>query len=138
MDKWLDHTKPYRQEHANIMIGPLKKDQYAFLKTITFYVNPDQLSALMIGAEYDASPDHPPAVVAPFGSGCMQLSALFTDMNSPRALVGSTDIAARKYIPRDLLAFTVTKPMFERLCKLEERSFLFKSFWKELKKSRQG
>ncbi len=137
MDKWLDHSKPYHQEYPNILIGPLKKEQYTFLKTITFYVNPDQLSALMIGAEYNASPDDPPAVIAPFGSGCMQISALFNDMNIPLAIVGATDIAARKHIPQNLLAFTVTKPMFENLCKLDERSFLFKSFWKELKKKRQ-
>jgi len=137
MNKWLDDSKPYNQEHPNILIGPLRKDQYSYLQTITFYVNPDQLSALMIGSEYHASPDDPPAVIAPFGSGCMQMSALFNDMNSPLAIVGATDIAARKYIPHDLLAFTVTKSMFEKLCKLDERSFLFKSFWKELKKSRQ-
>lgn len=138
MDKWLDHSKPYQQENPNILIGPLKKEQYMFLKTITFYVNPDQLSALMIGAEYNASPNDPPAVIAPFGSGCMQMSALFNDMDSPMAIVGATDIAARKYIPHDLLAFTVTKPMFERLCKLDERCFLFKSFWEKLRRIRQG
>jgi hypothetical protein len=43
-----------------------------------------------------------------------------------------TDIAARKHIPENLLAFTVTRPMFEELCNLDERSFLFKSFWTEL------
>jgi hypothetical protein len=137
MDKWLDHTKPYKQEHPNILIGPLKPDQYLYLKTITFFVNPDQLSALMIGAEYNSSPEDPPAVVAPFGSGCMQMVALIEDLNKPSSIIGTTDIAARKYIPANLLAFTVTRPMFENLCKLDERSFLFKSFWKELQKTRK-
>jgi len=137
MDKWLDHTKPYQQEHANILIGPLKPDQYSYIKTITFFVNPDQLSALMIGAEYNRSPEDPPAVIAPFGSGCMQMTALIEDLSRPSSIIGTTDIAARKYIPENLLAFTVTRSMFENLCSLDERSFLFKSFWKELKKMRK-
>lgn len=137
MDKWLDYTKPYQQEHPNILIGPLKPDQYSYLKTITFFVNPDQLSALMIGAEYNRSPEDPPAVIAPFGSGCMQMTALIGDLTKPSSIIGTTDIAARKYIPENLLAFTITRPMFENLCKLDERSFLFKSFWKELKKMRK-
>jgi hypothetical protein len=137
MDKWLDHTKPYQQEHTNILIGPLKPDQYFYLRTITFFVNPDQLSALMIGAEYNRSPEDPPAVIAPFGSGCMQMTASIGDLNRPSSIIGTTDIAARKYIPENLLAFTVTRSMFENLCNLDERSFLFKSFWKELKRMRK-
>jgi hypothetical protein len=35
-----------------------------------------------------------------------------------------------------ILAFTVTKPMFEQLCALDERSFLFKPFLKNLRKAR--
>jgi hypothetical protein len=137
MNKWLDHTKPYQQVHPNILIGPLKPNQYSYLKTITFFVNPDQLSALAIGAEYNQSPEDPPAVIAPFGSGCMQMVSLFEDLNKPLAVIGTTDVAARKYIPENLFAFSVTKSMFENLCKLDERSFLFKPFWKELKKKRK-
>jgi hypothetical protein len=137
MGKWLDAATPYRQENDNIFIGPLKPDQYVYLKTITLFVNPDQLSALAIGAEYKRSPEDPPAVTAPFGSGCSQLIGHFRDLTDPSAIIGMTDIAARRFIPGSLLAFTVTKPMFEQLCSLGERSFLFKSFWKELKQRRK-
>jgi hypothetical protein len=34
MDKWLDHTIPYKQEYENILIGPLKPDQYPYLKPL--------------------------------------------------------------------------------------------------------
>ena len=50
MCQWLENTKPYRLKHDHVVIGPLKEDQYSYLLTVTFYVNPDQLSALMIGA----------------------------------------------------------------------------------------
>jgi hypothetical protein len=137
MNKWLDAATPYRQEHENILIGPLKPNQYTYLKTITFFVNPDQLSALAIGAEYNRSPDDPPGVAAPFGSGCSQLIGQFKDITVPSAIIGMTDIAARRFIPGNLLAFTVTKTMFEQLCQLGVRSFLYKSFWKQLQLRRE-
>lgn len=138
MNEWLDVNRHYRQTHPFLVIGPLKPDQYEFLKTVTFYVNPDQLSVLMTGAQYRTGPFDPPPVIAPFGSGCMQLVTIFKDLNVPQAAVGATDIAMRQYLPPDVLAFTVTKPMFERLCELDENSFLYKPFWKNLKKSREG
>ena len=136
MNKWLDHSKPYKPGNPNILIGPLKVEQYMYLKTITFYVNPDQLSALMLGAQYNSAPGDPPAVIAPFGSGCMELLPLFEDINFPQAMIGATDIAMRQYLPPDILAFTVTKPMFQQLCELDERSFLYKPFWNDLMKVR--
>jgi hypothetical protein len=136
MNKWLDHNQPYRQEYPNILIGPLREDQYTYLKTITFFVNLDQLSALMLGAQYNSAPSDPPPVIAPFGSGCMELVPLFQDLNVPQAMIGATDIAMRQYIPPDILAFTVTKAMFKQLCALDEQSFLDKPFWKRLRKAR--
>ena len=136
MNQWLDHHNPYRQEHPNILIGRLREDQYEYLKSISFYVNPDQLSALMLGAEYNKSPNDSPAVIAPFGSGCMQLVTLFEDLNISQAIIGATDIAARQFLPPDILAFTVTKLMFKQLCELDEKSFLYKPFWKDLRKAR--
>ena len=136
MNQWLYHSKPYTPDNPNILIGPLKEDQYQYLKTITFYVNPDQLSALMLGAQYNNGPGGPPTVIVPFGSGCMELFPLFEDLDIPQAMIGSTDIAMRQYLPPDILAFTVTKPMFKQLCELDEHSFLYKPFWKDLIKAR--
>jgi len=136
MVRWLDHHRPYQQEHSNVLIGPLSKAQYGYLKSITFYVNPDQLSVLMTGAQYYSVPSDPPPVIVPFGSGCMELTSLFEDLNVPQAMIGATDIAMRQYLPPDLLAFTVTKPMFRQLCELDKGSFLYKPFWNNLRKSR--
>jgi hypothetical protein len=136
MNRWLDYQKPYVQNHPNLLIGPLKEDQYAYLKSITFYVNPDQLSALMLGANYNNAPGDPPAVIAPFGSGCGLMLALFEDLSIPQAMIGATDIAMRQHLLTDMLAFTVTKPMFEQLCQLDDRSFLSKPFWKNLRRAR--
>lgn len=136
MDQWLQENKSYQPEHESIFIGPLKEDQYKYLKTVTFLVNPDQLSMLMIGAQYFASPGDPEPVIAPFGSGCMQLVSSFEDLEAPQALIGATDMAMRQYFPPEIIAFTTTKSMYERLCKIDKNSFLEKGFIKNLKKAR--
>jgi hypothetical protein len=136
MKAWIGCRKPYRQEHPNILIGPLREDQYDHLKTITFFVNPDQLSVLMLGAQYHSAPGDPVPVIAPFGSGCMELVSLFESLDSAQAVIGATDIAMRQHLPPDILAFTVTKPLFARLCELDKGSFLYKPFWKNLRKAR--
>ncbi|HQG04144.1 MAG TPA: DUF169 domain-containing protein [Thermoleophilia bacterium] len=115
MEEWLDAVPGYTPRYEHILIGPLRADQYEYLRTVTFYVNPDQLAVLVTGASYYSRPDDPP-VMAPFGSGCSQLVAAIGDLDAPRAIVGATDQAMRKHLDPGLLAFTVTRPMFERLC----------------------
>ena len=136
MNQWFDQLGGYKQQHAHLLIGPLQEQQYEYLRTVTFYVNPDQLSILMHGAQYNHRPGAPLPVLAPMGSGCGQLAAVFDDMRIPQSVIGTTDIAMRQHLPSDILAFTVTRSMFEQLCELDERSFLYKSFWQNLRKVR--
>jgi len=135
MEKWIDSSRPYKATHPNIFIGPLKEAQWDYIKSVIFFVNPDQLSTLMIGAQYSSAPDGPLPVIAPFGSGCMELLP-FKDLSIPQAAIGATDIAMRQHLPPDILTFSVTKPMFRQLCSLDERSFLYKPFLKRLRKAR--
>ena len=137
MNRWLAYHKPFHKQHQDILIGPLREGQYEYLKSVTFYVNPDQLGLLILGASYNSAPGGCPPVIAPFGSGCMELVTLFDDLNAPQAVIGATDIAMRRYLPPDIIAFTVTRPMFKQLCELDERSFLYKPFWKNLLKARR-
>ena len=137
MEKWIDARRPYRPENAHLFIGPLKENAWAYARTVTFLVNPDQLSALAIGAQFRSAPDDPPPVIAPFGSGCSQL-APFRDLAVPQASIGSTDIAMRQHIPADIMNFSVTRSMFRQLCELDERSFLYKPFLERLKEARGG
>ena len=138
MDEWLRQAKSYRSRHGFLFVGPLKEDMYPFLKTVTFLVNPDQLSVLMIGAQYHSRPGDPEPVIAPFGSGCMQMLPLFENPDIPQAIIGATDMAMRQYLPPGILAFTVSIPMYERLCSIGENSFLDRAFIKSLKKARGG
>ena len=138
MCRWLGNLSPYMIKNGHIVIGPLKDGQYEYLKTVTFYVNPDQLSLLIHGAEYNNASVQDPPVITAFGSGCGQIAALLGDPDTevPRAAIGATDMAMREHLPPDILAFTVNRPMFEQLCALDENSFLYKHFWKRLRKAR--
>lgn len=137
MREWLEFREPYQMEHENLLFGLLRESEYRYLKTVTFFVTPDQLSILMIGAQLHSAPSDPEPVIAPFGSGCGQLITLFRDLNTPQAIIGATDMAMRKHLPPDILAFTVTRPMFELLCGIGSNSYLEKSFIRGLKKARK-
>lgn len=137
MRQWIDASQPYRSLHPHILIGPLKADQWNYLKSVTFFVNPDQLSVLVYGTQYFSAPDDPVPLISPFGSGCMELLP-FVDMDVPQAAIGATDIAMRHYLPANILSVSVTRSMFERLCDLGEDSFLNKPFLQRLRKSRKG
>ena len=137
MGKWIDAARPYRAENPHLFLGPLRDEAWPDLKTITFLVNPDQLSALAIGAQYHSTPDDSPPVIAPFGSGCSQLLP-FRNLDIAQASIGATDIAMRPHIPPDLLTFTVTRLMFKQLCELDQKSFLSKPFLQRLRQARGG
>lgn len=138
MNAWLDASPPYKPQYQYVMIGPIREEMEAYLKTVTFFVNPDQMSVLMQGAVYHSHPNDMQPVISPFGAGCGQLLSMFQDLNKPQAIIGTTDIAMRNNLPPDILGFTVTKPMLNRLLSLDrERSFLGKHFLKRLIESRK-
>ncbi len=118
------------------MVGPLKPELAGHLRTITFWVNADQLSVLQHGAYHHHAWNEPDPVTVPFGSGCSELVVPFRDLDAPQAVIGGTDIAMRDGLPREVLAFTVTLPLFAQLCTLGDESFLGKGFLGRLRKAR--
>ena len=77
-----------------------------YLKTITFWVNADQLCVLQHGAYHHHAWGEPDPVTVPFGSGCSELVVPFRDLDRPQAVIGGTDIAMRDGLPPGVLAFT--------------------------------
>jgi hypothetical protein len=138
MNQWLDFNHPYKPENEAIFVGPYIGEFYELMKSTTFFVNPDQLSVLMLAANYFAAPGDVTPVKAPFGSGCMEMLPLFDTFEAPQAILGSTDLAMREHLPANIMAFTVNKPMFENFCRISEDSFLTKPFLKRLKNARGG
>lgn len=106
-------------------------------KVVTLLVNPDQLSALVVLADY-ARPgiDN---VRIPFGSGCASLARhpfYEAEQENPRAVIGLTDISARFYLRKplgeDILSFTVPWSLFEEMEGNVSESFLTRFAWKSM------
>ncbi len=140
MNLWLDSAPHYTPVNGNLLIGPLKPGQYQYLRSVTWYVDPDQLSVLTAGAIYYSHPDDIDPLIARFGSGCMQLAALFDDLDAPQALIGSLDQAARADLDPCMVAFTVTRPMFDLLARwaADPKSSLHNRFLSTLMRARGG
>lgn len=102
-------------------------------KIVVFYANPDQLSALVVLANYGRPGGN--TVVIPFASGCQSTCLLPWDeaqKESPRAIVGMTDITARPMIDADLLSFSVPFRMFLEMEENVPGSFLDKHDWQKV------
>jgi len=134
----VDNAPTYRPERGNVLLGPLRPTLAAYLRTVTFWVNPDQLSVLQHGAYHHHAWGEPDPVTVPFGSGCSELVVPFRDLSLPQAAIGGTDVAMRGDVPAQVLAFTVTLPLYARLCELGAESFMGKGFLAHLRKARGG
>jgi hypothetical protein len=136
-ESWLDAHPTFTPQNGKILVGPVRDELAKYLRTVTFFVNPDQLSVLIYAAHYHAHPEDPEPVLAPFGSGCGLLFSMFPDLSRPQTVIGATDIAMRQHLPPDILGFTVTVPMLARLLSLDDgHSFLSKPFLKRLSTAR--
>ncbi len=105
--------------------------------SVTLFVTPDQLSACVILANYDQARSD--AVIIPHLAAC-QVAGIMSYQegasDSPRCLVGMTDITARKCLKSSLgdnhLSFTIP---WKRLREMEENvpgSFLGGDTWNSL------
>ena len=119
--KPLDHADPDKED----------------IKSVTFFVDPDQLSALVILANY-TDPDRE-NVCVPWAAGC-QVIGIFgyreLEREHPRGLIGMTDISARNTVraslPRNLMSFTAPWPQFLEMEGDVDSSFLHRQTWREL------
>ena len=68
---WVDDAPTYHSAYGHILIGPLKPELAGYLKTVTFWANPDQLSVLQRGAYHHHRWGERDPVTVPFGSACM-------------------------------------------------------------------
>lgn len=103
-------------------------------KVVAFLVNPDQLSALVVLANYARETNL--NVVAPFGAGCHNVCIIpyrEDDSGTPRAIIGLTDISVRKQVDKDILSFTVPYKMFLEMESNVEGSFLEREEWKKVR-----
>jgi uncharacterized protein (DUF169 family) len=107
-------------------------------EVVVFLVDPDRLSALVVLANYDRESNN--NVRMPYGAGCQTIGIFAyreATNESPHAIVGLTDLSARRYIARqvgrnDLLSFTVPFEMFREMEANVKGSFLERDTWHAL------
>jgi hypothetical protein len=106
-------------------------------ESIIFLVNPDQLSALVVLANYGRGDNE--NVCVPFGAGCQTIGIITyreARRQPPRAVIGLTDLSVRDHIHRqfgrEMLGFSVPFEMFLEMEGNVEGSFLQRDTWKKL------
>ncbi len=101
---------------------------------VSFIVNVDQLSALIVLANYGRVTNDNAAVQ--FAAGCHSIFLLPLAESKkplPKAIIGLTDVTARPFVEADKLSFTVPWSMFQEMENNVEGSFLEKHDWKKVK-----
>ena len=106
-------------------------------EVVVFLADMDQLSALVVLANYDRDTNE--SVIIPQAAGCQSIGIYpFEEARSqtPRAVVGLVDITARVQVKRqlkdDVMSFAVPFAMFLEMEGNVPGSFLERSTWKEL------
>jgi len=97
---------------------------------VVLLVNPDQLSALTVLANY--SRETFDNIIVRFGAGCQQTGIIAYQeclSDNPRAVIGLTDISVRGIFDKDILSFTMPYKMFLEMEGNVEGSFLQKAEW---------
>ena len=133
--EFIDSTKRPRLSQDELLIGPLRPEQWRHVLSVTFFVDPDRLAGVMTLAGYWSS--DPQMTVAPFSSGCGMILRSLGELDGDRAIIGCTDLAMRKYVPPEILSLTVSPQRFEKMTTVPEGSFLDKTWWNDLLKARK-
>jgi hypothetical protein len=128
--EFLDRAQPPRPGGSAILIGPLRLDAWAEVRSVTFFVDPDRLAALMTLAGFWSADND--LIAAPFSSGCALMWRALGEYDRDRPVIGCTDIAMRKYVPPEVLSLSVTPQRFEQMLGVPEGSFLDRDWWNGL------
>jgi len=133
---FIDNVHPVKPDKSYIVVKPLQDfatDEEP--ESVLFFVNADQLSALVFLSHYDA-PGSMDRVLAPFSSSCMALVTLplkLSRKNEDKAVIGNFDIAARTRMPADLLSFALPYSFLKKLAVFIPESFVTTHSWGILK-----
>jgi uncharacterized protein (DUF169 family) len=114
------------------------------VQSVIFFVEPDALSALTVLANY-REPETEHVRMAGTAAGCQSVGILpyaEADREQPRAVVGLTDLSARKYTRSSLgkhaMSFAMPWQMFLRMEEDVEDSFFQRETWRSLLGEQRG
>lgn len=123
-----------------VVVKPLKAvdPERDNVQTVTFLVEPDALSALIVLANY-SEPEGENVRFANAAAACQAIGLLSYHEGGrerPRAVVGMSDISARKHtratLGKYVMSFTVPWQMFLRMEGDVDNSFLQREKWRSL------
>jgi hypothetical protein len=133
---FVDNVNPVKPDKSYVVIKPL--EDFApneEPESVLFFVNPDQLSALVFLCHYD-SPGSMDRVLAPFSSSCMALITLplkLAQNKEDKAVIGNFDIAARTRMPADMLSFALPYSFLKKIAAILPESFVTTHNWQTIK-----
>jgi len=133
---FVDNIHPVKPNKQYLVVKPLED----FLpdeepESVLFFVNADQLSALVFLSHFDA-PGSIDRVLAPFASSCMALVTLPLKLarnKEEKAVIGNFDISARTRMPADILSFALPYAFLKKLAGFLPESFVTTHSWGILK-----
>jgi hypothetical protein len=134
-------TLPMRRISAPfVVVKPLERvdPKLEVPKSVTFFVDPDQLSALVVLANHTDPKGE--RVAIPWGAACWVLGILAyreLDREHPRGLVGLTDLSARlnvRFLGSNIMSFTAPWPLFLEMESNAGNSFLQRETWRALRR----
>lgn len=143
VEQWLEELPMIEVRSRYVLFKPLAEVDLKVEKpeTVVFVANPDQLSSLVILANY--AREGMDNVIISWAAGCQTIGILpYREAKStrPRAVVGLTDISARKYVRTllgfEYLSFAMPWELFEEMETNVEGSFLEKDTWQFLLQDR--
>ncbi len=114
--KWADAIPYTETPQKYVVFKPLHLvGEKELPDLIVFFVNPDQLSVLVILSGYYRG--RALNVVAPFSSACQSVLLAYQEIEKeyPNAILGYFDISQRNYLSKELLSFTVPYKMYKEL-----------------------
>ncbi|NLZ18305.1 MAG: DUF169 domain-containing protein [Desulfobulbaceae bacterium] len=137
--EWLDQLPITDVSPKSVVLMPLAEinpdDEQP--ESVTFFVNADQLSALVVLANYGRKGRENVAI--PWAAACQNIGIMPLEEGRsahPRAVVGLTDLSARKYVRKLLgeqyLSFAMPWQLFQAMEKDVPGSFLERHSWQSL------
>ncbi len=108
-------------------------DEHAAIEVVNLWVDAVNLAGLVTLSNYDRP--YNDNVGIPFASGCQSIWTIpYKEKHAeePKGIVGCMDPAMRKYLPSDVVSFSVTAKRFIEMTENISGTFLEQSSWKRL------
>jgi len=140
---FLANLPVYDAKDGFIVMKPIHEvEDREDVRSIVFVVNADQIAALSILANYATGNIRDGIIVAAGAAGCQAMGVCTYaegETDHPRAVVGLTDLSARKAVRttlgKDVLTFSIPLALYLEMEQNVSGSFLELDLWKELRGS---